>query len=131
MLTDDDRYIYGCISAGLPAERIAAKLCITVEEVRRRFEAIKAAAISLDETGLENLVQVFNTVCLQHQMIGEGLKVLGTNLSEPIMPEEIRSCIAADPEQTVRNLMAAFIILRPFKAPDVILTNGEGVSPSK
>lgn len=132
MISDDDRYIYGCLNAGMPVERLAAKLCITPDEVRRRHASVKAAAASFVETGVEHLVDVFNTVCLQYNMVGEGLKVLSANLSDPILPEEIRSKIVTDPEQTVRNLMASFIILRPFKAPEPpVLSEKDGVVSAK
>lgn len=129
VITDDDKYIYGCLNAGMPVERLASKLCITPDEVRRRHASVKAAAAAFAETGVENLVNVFNTVCLQYQMVGEGLKVLGTNLSDPILPEEIRKQITmSDPDQTVRNLMASFIILRPFNAPEpAVLSEKDGI----
>ena len=118
MTTEDDKYIWGAVNARQPLERIGAKLNITPEEVSQRYASVQAMQNAVDKTGVDDLVTVFETTCLQHDMVGEGLKLLGQNLCQPISPEEIRQKLTdGDPDQSVKNLMASFIILRPFKAP--------------
>ena len=117
MTTEEDKYIYGALRAGVPPERLAGKLNTTSAEIQRRYDAVTAMQESFDKAGVDNLAALFETTCLQHQLLGEGLKLLGANLSQPISPEEIRRKLTSDPDQTVKNLMSSFIILRPFEAP--------------
>ena len=119
MTTEDDKYIYGAVNARIPLEKIGAKLNISPEEVGRRYASVNAMQNSFDKTGVDDLIATFETTCLQYQMVGEGLKLLEENLCQPISPEEIRQKLTDDPDKTVQNLMSSFIILRPFKTPEI------------
>ena len=103
----------------MPLETIAQKLNISPGDVLRRYAELKMAREVADMTGFDGMVAAFNVLCLQYQMMGEGFKVIGNFLSNKASPEEVRQALAISPDDSMKNLMSSFVILRPFKAPEV------------
>ena len=118
----DDAYLYAWKKSGQSDETIAAKLSISPQEVKRRFIMVEQAVKEdrRQQLGVDMLVQQFNTLCLQYQMVGESLKAVAGNLSNLATPQEVRDKLADGDDATVESLMSSFIILRPWIVPGMV-----------
>ena len=101
--------------AGIPDHIIAARMNISVNEVRRQWEGLQMLAKEVD-CGYGDLTLQFNILCHQYQLLGESLKILADAITNRATPEEVEKAVkSSDP---VKNLFTSFIILRPFVPVD-------------
>ncbi len=121
-MTTTDEYIVKLKSVAIPDRTIAAKLGITLGELERRWALILAEAETYKKGGYEKLTELFNTMALQYQLLGESLKVVGGVLGNVMLDDELKSLLADDPDQTIKNLRNSAIVLRAYvPAPITIL----------
>lgn len=109
----DDAILVRYKATGMPDERISQKMGITIEEVQIRWKRLVETAQPVIDS-VTGLVNQFNVLALQYQLLGESLKIIAGALHNQMTPTEIRTLVTNDPEETVRNLIKSCIMLRPF-----------------
>jgi hypothetical protein len=112
-MSDDDVFLLKYKSLGMPDKQIASKLSISIGEVQRRWEILMERTRNEQANGYNYLRDYWTNLCHQYMLLGESLKGMGLVLND-IMPEDqIRSLIADDKEETVKNLLSKAIVLSP------------------
>jgi hypothetical protein len=110
---DSDLLLLKYMSVKMPIERISQKLGITTNEVLTRWRRLQETAQSI-QSSQADLAQQLNVMALQYQLLGESLKIVVKAVGNSVTPTELRALITADPEETVRNILKACIVLRAF-----------------
>jgi len=122
-MNDTDKYIIGSAQTGRDVKVIAAKLGMTVEAVEQRLRDLQATSDAQKQNGSHDLLNAFNNTCQQYQMVGEGLKHLGANLSDPVTVTELAALIGEPGGMTneaiAQRILARFILLRPYTPTEV------------
>lgn len=120
-MSNDDRYIYKALAAGMPPEMLAEKFNTTREDIISRGQEASKVSPEMADEGLVSIEDVYNLTCLQYNKMGEGLKIMAEHLSDPASVEEIAKVIGSGGGKTskaiAKRLGENFIILKPFKAP--------------
>jgi len=119
-MASNDQYMWALKNAGMPLDRIAKKMGLTINQVKIRIAAVEALAQTDVKLGIDNMVEHFNFTCLRYQMLGEDLKKLGAHLCNPVKGGELLDEIKDTPTETAINLMQKFIILHPWEEDDEI-----------
>lgn len=99
----------------MPWATISQKLNIPLDKIQERYDAAKESEAAGLKAGTVNLVDVFTNTCLQYNLLGEGLKHLGSSLSSPATSKDIEMVLHDVPvEKIVEVLLEKFIILKPI-----------------
>lgn len=117
-MTFDDHYIVKCMSARMPAPKIAAKLGISVQELEKRWAAIQKEVDANLSNGYYALSEQFNVFCSQYQLLGESMKLLAHALGGAMSDQDLKNLITVDPEITFQNLRKLAIVLNPYQFTD-------------
>jgi len=122
-MNENDKYILGAARAGRDMKLIAAKLGMTRNECEQRLRDVTATLNAREKNGSDDLINAFNNTCHQYQMVGEGLKHLGANLSDPVTVTELAALIGSDGavtnEAIAERILSSFIVTRPYTPTDV------------
>lgn len=121
-MTENDKYIIGSITAGRPVELIAEKLGMTVAEIEERVATVQAEAKAHEANGMFHLINAFTNTCHQYEMVGEGLKHLSTNLSNPVTIADLvmvinGGCVTG--EAIAQRILERYIVLQPYTPNEV------------
>ena len=108
-----DSMLFAYKKAGLPADVIAAKLSLTVEEVEARYRAICAVVEQDTGRGYQNMIDHFTVLSHQYQLVGLSLRLLAEMIQRPATLEEVRSVLTGDPDVDAAALITSFMILPP------------------
>lgn len=115
-----EAYMAKLKQAGWSNQRIAERLGWTEEQVAARWEEIFASSVSKLESGYIHLVQHFNNLSLQYNLLGESLKILGAALDQ-VPLEELRRVFAEIPQEQAapEYISENFMVFRKFIPPDI------------
>lgn len=116
-MIDDAKVLIKLMKAGTSPHIIAAKLGISVDEVKRRWADLQILA--QEASGHGDLVMQYNLLCHQYQLLGESLKIVAKALGNAVPPHELREMIVpGDVDLTFKNLTEKCIILKSFAPQD-------------
>lgn len=115
----DTSYLVRLKRKGKSDEFIAAKMGMTVPEVRDAWDKLCQEATVERDNGLMELRQVVIILSNQFQLLGQSLGLLSGVLDNTVPPEDLRKLIASCPVGTdlAVHLTAKLIVLRPFEMP--------------
>lgn len=117
-MINDDSQLLKLKHLGWSDERIAAKLGWDVELVRTRYQAFIALAIASESSGHIALVNHFNLLCSQYQLMGESLKILGMALSANVSSADLQAWVVDDPDTAGIEILKRYIVLPRFVTQD-------------
>lgn len=118
--------------AGKSTAFIAQRLQVSEEEVVMVIENIKLTSAMFDKGGYAESQKAWYNICNIYQALGQSLRAyaLGGLTQLPYGSDEIRKMIVeGDVEQTVKNIMSAGLLIRPFKK--VVLPASDDQDPVK
>jgi hypothetical protein len=129
----DTSYLVRLKRKGKSEEFIAAKMGMTVPEVRDVWEKLCQEATVERDNGLMELKQVVLILSNQFQLLGQSLGLLSGVLDDTVPPEDLRKVIKSCPAGTdlAVHLTAKLIILKPFQLPSPQALASQLESPSK
>lgn len=101
-------------------EQIAEKMGKSVEWVKTTWDAAVQKSIQQTESGYNELVQLYNLLCLQHSLTGESLKAIGMLFSDTVNQKMLSEAIEACPENISleQHILNSFIVLKRFTPED-------------
>jgi hypothetical protein len=128
----DDTYIIKLKQGQVPDHIIAARLGISVNEVRRRWDALVKVSGASRSTGMTDLWQICVNSSEQIKLLGSSLWMITTALGNPATPEEVSIAIQSCPEGTdlAVHLLSKFIVLRAYvpPPPEAMMEEVEGLA---
>lgn len=117
----DTSYLVRLKRKGKSEEFIAAKMGLTVPQVRDIWDKLCQEATVEKDNGLPELRQVVIILSNQFQLLGQSLGLLSAVFERTVSPEDLRAAIKSCPVGTdlAVHLCAKLIVLRPFEMPGV------------
>lgn len=129
----DTSYLVRLKRKGKSDEFIAAKMGMSLEEVRDCWDKLCQEATVERDNGLMELKQVVLILSNQFQLLGQSLGLLSGVLDNTVAPEDLRNVIKSCPVGTDLSvhLCAKLIVLRPFELPTPAQLAGQIETPQK
>lgn len=129
----DTSYLVRLMKKGKSDEFIAAKMGLTVPEVRDIWDKLCQEATVERDNGLKELRQVTIILSNQFQLLGQSLGLFCGVLDDTITPEDLRKVIKDCPLGTdlAVHLTAKLIVLRPFQMPTPLELASKLETPQK
>lgn len=112
----NDAYLVKLKQAKIADEIIAGKLGISIQQVNERWEEILRQVMATEMNGHGELINHFNVLCHQYQLLGESLKIFGKAICNIVPQSELLGLLkeGSTVQQMVATLSERCIILRPF-----------------
>ena len=114
----NDAYIIACKQAGLSDAITAARLGLSVDEVKASWERLVKDAETRASSGYPDLVQQYTIMAHQYQLLGESLKVIAFALDNHVTSEELQKGLPTQLDLVASYLLQHYIILRKFTPAD-------------
>lgn len=111
-----DLYIARTMVASVPVSIIAAKVGMTEEQVKTRWEALRAEGEKQNENGFVDLLQAFDIMANQYQLLGFSLAHIQKYLAGAVGPGEIEMAILGKTATAAsKDLCQKYIVLKRFE----------------